>query len=231
VAENRNVVVIGAGPNGLTAAAALAKEGLRPVVLERRPIVGGVAVTEEFSPGFRVSSLLHAAGPFLPSIASSLGLARHGLAFIQTEVRVLAVAPDGGAIALYGDPHRTAAGLEKLSPHDAKGYLDFHQSLGRIGKVLEPLLTMTPPSIDDPGLPALWDLFGVGRKFRALPRRDAFRMLRWGPMAVADLVSEFFETELLRATIAARGIYGAFRQRPTPTRRVPRRSSGAAWER
>jgi phytoene dehydrogenase-like protein len=69
---------------------------------------------------------------------------------------------------------------------------------------------MTPPSIDDPSLGELWRLLGVGRKFRALPRRDAFRLLRWGPMAVADLVSEFFESELLRATIAARGIYGTF---------------------
>ena len=69
---------------------------------------------------------------------------------------------------------------------------------------------MTPPSIDDPSFSEMWDLFGVGRKFRALPRRDAFRLLRWGPMAVADLVSEFFETELLRAAIAARGISGTF---------------------
>ena len=69
---------------------------------------------------------------------------------------------------------------------------------------------MTPPSIDDPSFGEMWELLGVGRKFRALPRRDAFRLLRWGPMAVADLVSEFFETERLRAVVAARGIYGAF---------------------
>jgi phytoene dehydrogenase-like protein len=209
VAEQR-VVVIGAGPNGLTAAAFLAKAGWKPVVLERRPVVGGIAVTEEFAPGFRVSSVLHAAGPYLPSIASALDLARHGLSFIQTEVRVLAAALDGRSIALYSDPRKTAAELEDVSARDARGYLDFHESLGRIGKVLEPLLTMTPPSIDEPGFPAVWELLGIGRKFRALPRKDAFRMLRWGPMAVADLVSEFFETELLRAAVAARGVYGAF---------------------
>ena len=69
---------------------------------------------------------------------------------------------------------------------------------------------MTPPSIHDPSLSEMWDLLGVGRRFRGLPRRDAFRLLRWGPMAVADLVSEFFESELLRAAVAARGIYGTF---------------------
>lgn len=210
MAEKRDVVVIGAGPNGLTAAAYLAKAGLKPIVLERREVVGGLAVTEEFAPGFRVSSVFHAAGPFLPAVVRDLELSRHGLAFLQPDVRVFAPAPDGRAIVLYGDAAKTARELEKTSPHDAKGYLAFHESLGRIGRVLAPLVTMTPPSIDAPGLGAMWDLLGVGRRFRALPRRDAFRLLRWGPMAVADLVSEFFQTELLRAAVAARGIFGAF---------------------
>lgn len=210
MAEQRDVVIIGGGPNGLVAACYLAKAGHKPIVLEKRGVVGGVAVTEEFAPGFKTSSVFHAAGPFLPSIARDLGLEKHGLSFIQTEVRVFAPAPDGRSVTLYGDSKRTASELEKASPHDAKGYLSFQDTLGRIGKVLEPLLTMTPPSIDDPSLGEMWNLLGLGRKFRALPRRDAFRLLRWGPMAVADLVAEFFETELLRATVAARGIYGTF---------------------
>ncbi len=210
MAENKDVVIVGGGPNGLVAACFLAKAGLKTVVLEKRGVVGGVAVTEEFAPGFRTSSVLHAAGPFLPSIARDLGLDRHGLSFIQTEVRVFAPGPDGRSFTLYGDAARTAAEIGKVSAHDAKGYLAFHESLGRIGRLLEPFLTMTPPSIDDPSLGELWQLLGVGRKFRALPKRDAFRLLRWGPMAVADLVAEFFETELLRATVAARGIYGTF---------------------
>ena len=213
MAVKKDAVVIGGGVNGLTAAAYLAKAGLSTVVLESRETLGGIAVTEEFAPGFRVSTVLHAAGPFLASIARELDLARHGLSWIETEARVFAPSADGGggpAFALYGDAARTARDLEKVSAHDARGYLTFHESLGRIGRVLEPLLRMTPPSIDDPSFGEMWELLGVGRKFRALPRRDAFRLLRWGPMAVADLVSEFFETELLRAVVAARGIYGAF---------------------
>ena len=208
--DARSIAIVGGGPNGLVAACYLAKAGWKPIVLERRASVGGVASTEEFAPGFRCSSVLHVAGPFLPSIASDLGLDRHGLSWIHSEVRVFAAEPDGRGIRLYGDPRKTAAELEAVSPHDARGYLVFHESLGRIGRVLEPLLTMTPPSIDDPSFGEMWDLFGVGRRFHALPRRDAFRLLRWGPMAVADLVSEFFETELLRAAVAARGIYGTF---------------------
>lgn len=210
MAEKKDVVVVGGGPNGLVAACYLAKAGLKTVVLERRPVVGGIAVTEEFAPGFKVSSVLHTAGPFLPSIARDLGLDRHGLSTIETEARVFAPALDGPSITLYADARKTAAGLERLSAHDAKGYLAFQDSLSRIGRLLEPFLTMTPPSIDDPSLSEMWQLLGVGRKFRALPKKDAFRLLRWGPMAVADLVAEFFETELLRAAIAARGIYGVF---------------------
>ncbi|MEP6993778.1 MAG: NAD(P)/FAD-dependent oxidoreductase [Acidobacteriota bacterium] len=208
--QARDVVIVGGGPNGLVAACYLAKAGRKPLVLERRATVGGVAVTEEFAPGFRCSSVLHGAGPFLPSISADLGLDRHGLSWIPSDTRVFAPGPDGRAIRLYADAEKTARELEKISAHDAKGYLAFHASLGRIGRVLAPLVTMTPPSIDDPSFSEMWNLFGVGRRFKALPRRDAFRLLRWGPMAVADLVSEFFETELLRAAVAGRGIFGAF---------------------
>jgi phytoene dehydrogenase-like protein len=76
--------------------------------------------------------------------------------------------------------------------------MTFHESLGRIGGVLGPLVSMTPPSIDDPSFGELWELFGVGRKFRGLPRRDAFRLLRWGRWRSRISSSEFFDTELLR---------------------------------
>ena len=129
--ERKDAVVIGGGVNGLTAAAYLAKQGLQTVVVERRDALGGIAVTGELAPGFRVSTLLHASGPFLGSIARELDLTRNGLSWIETEARVFVPSADGGpAFALYGDAVRTARELEKISAHDAKGYLAFHESLG-----------------------------------------------------------------------------------------------------
>ncbi len=210
MADERDIVVIGGGHNGLVAACYFARAGFRPLVLERREIVGGAAVTEEIHPGFRCPTLAHSAGPLLPRIAADLGLARHGFRTLRPEVRVLALSPEGKHLPLYDDPSRTAAALARHSERDARRYGEFHESLGRIGAMTAPLLSLTPPSVDDPEAGEVWRMLKLGREFRGLPRKDAYRLLRWGPMAVADLVAEWFETELLRAAIAARGTYGMF---------------------
>jgi phytoene dehydrogenase-like protein len=208
--KSYDIIIIGAGHNGLVAACYLARAGLKTLVLERRDVVGGGAVTEEIHPGFRCSTLAHTAAPFFAKIAKDLQLTQCGLELIQPEVRVLALDPEGRSLCLYNDTNRTAAELAKFSVTDARIYSEFAQSFARIGKVLAPLLTMTPPAIDKPAVGELWNLGKLGRSFRGLGKQDAYRLLRWGPMAVADLVSEFFATELLRATVAARGVCGAF---------------------
>ena len=209
MANARDLVIVGGGHNGLVAACYLAKAGLKPLVLESRDVVGGCAVTEEFYPGFRCSALAHAASPLLPHIFEDLHLERHGLDFIKPEVSLLALNGEGLALTIYNDEERTARELESISANDAKHYPKFCDSFRRIGRVLAPLLTMTPPSIDSPTMGELWNLGKLGLKFRILDKRDAYRLLRYGPMAVADLAGEWFETELLRAVVAARGIFGA----------------------
>src|SRR2546423_10150809 len=205
-----DVTIVGAGHNGLVAACHLAKNGLKTLVLERREIVGGGAVTEELHPGFRCSTLDHATGPLATQIADELNLSRFGLELITPEARVLALSPDGRSICIYNDVGQTVGEIEKFSTSDAKSYPEFINSFARIGRVLAPLISMTPPSIDQLTAADLWQLGKVGLAFRGLGKKDEYRLLRWGPMAVADLVGEWFETELLRATVAARGIYGAF---------------------
>ena len=200
------VIVVGAGINGLTAAAYLAKAGLSPLVLERRSVLGGMAETLEFHPGYRCSPVAQSAGPMLPGILRDLGLG--GVSFLRPEVRVFAPSSDGRALLLHDEPRRTASELARFSEKDARHWPEFHESLARIGRLLQPLLSATPPSPDKPSVGDAFGLLKAGRGFRALSDKDAWRLLRWGPMAVADFASEWFDTELLRAAIAGRGIYG-----------------------
>jgi phytoene dehydrogenase-like protein len=204
-----DVTIVGAGHNGLVAACYLAKSGLKTLVLEAREVVGGGAVTEEIHPGFRCSTLDHATGPVSSQIVADLNLARQGLEMITPEARVLALSPDGRSLCIYNDVGRTVSEIEKFSANDARSYPEFVDSFSRIGRMLAPLLSITPPAIDRPTKTDLWQLGKVGLAFRGLGKKDEYRLLRWAPMAVADLVSEWFETELIRATVAARGIHGA----------------------
>jgi phytoene dehydrogenase-like protein len=209
VAAAREIVIIGGGHNALVAAFYLAKKGLRPLVLERRTIVGGAAVTEEFHPGFRCSTLAHSGGPPLASILKDMQLARHGLERLESPIRLFAPTPDGRALLLYSDPVQSARQIEHFSKRDAAGYLELHNTLARIAPILGELLVLTPPVIEKPSKADLWKLLKVGRKVRGLGKKDMMRLIRWGPMAAADFVAEFFETEPLRAGVAARGVFGA----------------------
>ncbi len=206
---NRQVVILGAGHNGLITAFYLAKAGLKPLVLERRAVVGGAAITDEFHPGFKCSTLAHSAGPLAPQIIRDMQLECHSLQVIQPSVRVFAPAPDGRALVLHDNVAKSSEAIAKFSPKDAEKFPEFSRTLGRMAKVLNQVLSQTPPSIDEPSRGDIWHMVKTGKALRGLGKKDMFRLLRWGPMAVADLAAEWFETELLRATVAARGIFGA----------------------
>ncbi|HZU32327.1 MAG TPA: NAD(P)/FAD-dependent oxidoreductase, partial [Candidatus Angelobacter sp.] len=208
MAETRDVVIIGGGHNGLVTAFYLAKAGFKPLVLERRSQTGGAAITEEFSPGFRCSTLAHSTGPLLPEVVRDMQLERHGLKSITPEIGVTALSPDDRALSLSNDAKLAAQEIAKFSQKDAVHYPVFQESLQKIGRVIGDALKLAPPNIDDPSRSDLWAMLQTGRNLRKLGKKDMYRLLRWGPMAVADLVAEFFETELLRAVIAARGIFG-----------------------
>ena len=201
-------ILIGSGVNGLVAAFYLAKAGHKPIVLERRSVVGGAAVTEEFAPGFRAPSLAHAFGPLRASIVRDMNLERRGVRFLHPDPRLVAIAPDGRALPFGRDPRQTAEAIRPFSAADAAKYGDFCETLQRAAAFVDRLMEMTPPRIDAPSTGELWELLKVGRRFRGLGKADEFRLLRWGPMAVADLVAEWFETDLLQAAVAAPGIFG-----------------------
>src|SRR5947207_823732 len=205
----RDIIIIGAGHNGLIAAYYLARAGFKALVLERRDIVGGACTTGEFHPGFR-ASLASSTGPLSSQIVNDLQLHRYGLEFIQPQVRVAALNLNSPPICIYEDGKRTADELAKHSKLDSEKYSEFLSCFKNIGRALTPLLAMTPPNLDAPSRSELWDLGKLGWKIRGLGKKDEYRLLRYGPMAVADLAAEWFENETLRAIVAARGIFGAF---------------------
>jgi phytoene dehydrogenase-like protein len=202
------IIIIGAGHNGLVAAFYLAKAGLKPIVLERRDVVGGAAITGEISPGYRVPALAHAIGPLRPSIVRDMELERRGVTFVRPDPRLAAVSLDRPALVFSPDVRRTADAIRPHSAADAECYPEFCGALARLGAFAGALIDRIPPALDASSAGELWELVQAGRRFRSLGRADGFRLLRWAPMAAADLVAEWFETDLLQAAVAARGVFG-----------------------
>lgn len=205
----QQVVLIGGGHNALITAFYLAKGGFKPVVLERRDVPGGGAITEEFHPGFRASTLSHALGPLRADIAREMQLEKFDLQIFRPDPRVFAPLPDGRGLLFYEDAAKTAGAITHFSARDGTRYAEFAKALEKNAEVVSQLASITPPGIDKPSPEDWWNLLRTGLHIRGLGKNGIFDLLRWGPMAVADFVAEFFETELLRAVTAARGIFGA----------------------
>jgi phytoene dehydrogenase-like protein len=204
----QRVALIGGGHNALITAFYLAKGGFKPLVLERREMIGGGAITEEFHPGFHASTLSHTVGPLRADIARDLEFHKLDCEILRPDPRVFAPTPDGKSLLFYNDHAKTAVEIARHSEIDAAKYTQFAETLDHLFSVVGELISMTPPAIDTPSPEDFWNLFKAGRSVRSLGKHGIFDLLRWGPMAVADFVSEFFETDLLRAVIAARGIFG-----------------------
>ena len=202
-----DVAIIGGGHNGLVAAYYLAKGGLRPVVFERRDVVGGGALTAEIHPGFRCPVLSHET-LLQNQIARDMNLERHGLTLLTPGARACALSAAGAPLVIHDDHAVTAEGIRRFSTKDAAAYPAFRKAIESVASVLGSTFDAAPPDIDHPGPRDLWNLLQTGRRFRALGKRDGYRLLRWLPMPVSDLMHEWFETDLLRATLAAPGLSG-----------------------
>ena len=205
--RTRDVIVIGGGHNGLACAAYLARAGLDVLVLERRPVLGGAAVTEEPWPGYRVSSASYVVSLMPPRIVSELGLRRFGYRVSIIDPDYWCPFPDGSALTLWGDVERTAEEIARFSKADADAYREFDRYFERVGRLLRDLLFVTPPNLSLRDLPA-W--LGVARKLRHWTGRDVAEMVRLFTISGADFLDEWFEDERVKGALATQAIIGAW---------------------
>jgi phytoene dehydrogenase-like protein len=198
-----DVIVVGGGVNGLVTAAYLAKAGRKTLLLEKKGILGGIAVTEEFFPGHRFSSLVDGAGYLSPAVASDLKLSQHGLEIIPVDPIVYSLQPDGRHLMISQDVSATSKEIAKFSEVDATAYPLFVETLGKISTVIEGFMHLTPPDLPELGLKDLIDLLPLLKPVRKIGRKDFAQVLRIMPMPVADLLDEWFESDAVKGAIAA----------------------------
>ncbi|HEY3216765.1 MAG TPA: NAD(P)/FAD-dependent oxidoreductase [Candidatus Eisenbacteria bacterium] len=198
-----DVVVIGAGTNGLVAAAALGQAGLRVLVLERENAVGGLGRSVEFAPGFRAAPFSIDPGWLPPAVARSLGLATLERRSLDAPVSV--AMGKGAFLTLWGDPARAAQTIHGISGADAARWPDFTARLARLAGFLEVLYGMPAPDVDLP--PGEWlPMLGLLRRLRGLGRADSIELLRILPMSVWELLDDTFESDSVKAAVAPTGV-------------------------
>ncbi|MDP9119307.1 MAG: FAD-dependent oxidoreductase, partial [Actinomycetota bacterium] len=191
------VVVIGAGHNGLIAAAYLAKDGRRVTVLERGDEVGGILRGAEIAPGFIAPGVAHTVGRLRSSIVDDLQLAGHGLELLTPSVRLFAPQLDGSSVTFWGDVARTTEELRERNRGDAEAFVSFDRKVRAVASFLAHVNVATPPDISAPTIGDAISGLKMGWAFRGLGARYGREAIRAMPMAVADLVQEVFEDEAI----------------------------------
>lgn len=204
-----DALIIGGGHNGLVTAAYLARAGKKVLVLERRHVLGGAAVTEEIYPGFKYTVFSYVVSLLRPEIIRELDLPRHGLKILPLPSTFTPL-PNGDYLAAWDDHDLTRREIYRHSPRDAEAYADYSRQMFRMARAVKPILNMIPP---DPAALSPDDLLGLlklGGHARGLEPQDFYSLAKLMTMSAADLLDEWFECEPLKATKSASGIIGTF---------------------
>ncbi len=207
-----DVIVIGGGHNGLTTATFLAREKLRVLLLEKRNILGGVAAGEEFYPGYFTNGLVHDTSAVRSDVVQNLQLEKFGLVVDKRRPDIALLSEDGKSIRLQSNVDATAAEINKFSTKDGTAYRNYHNFLNKVSKVVNDLMDHPPPkfSIENLTMAGIVELARKGLKLKGLGNKTMVELLRIAPMCLADFLNELFETDFLKAGIAAPALNGSY---------------------
>src|SRR5580704_3148688 len=207
--KSYDAIVIGAGHNGLTAAAYLSRAGLSTLVVERREIVGGCCVTEEIAPGCRASTTSYVASMLRPTIIRDLDLGGHGLRMVPCDPGLLVPFPqDNEVLAWWADRDRTLAGFRKLSPHDADTFVRVDEQLKKLARYLQPFFLEAPPDPSPRGVNGWLELLRVGKRFRGISGDEIAQLVSFLTGSLGEFLDRHYESEKMKTMFLANNVYG-----------------------
>src|SRR5213593_4756719 len=205
-----DVIVIGGGHNGLTHAAYLQRAGKKGLVLERRHVLGGAAVTEEIFPGFKFSVCSYVVSLLRPEIIRELDLPRHGLEILPLDGTFTPSIDGDKYLWRVNDHAKTMREIRRHSRADADAYEEFGKAMVQMCRFVKPILSMTPPDPTTLNPRDLMKLLFLGRRFQGLSSEDKYNQVQLMTMSAIDFLDQWFETDILKATMSASGIIGTF---------------------
>src|SRR5579863_3498035 len=209
MANSYDVIVIGGGHNGLVNAAYLARAGKKVLVLERRYVLGGAACTEEVFPGFKFSVCSYVVSLLRPEIIRDLDLPRHGLEILPLDGTFTPM-PSGDYLWRVNDHGRTHREIARHSKLDAEAYDEFGKAMQAMCRFVKPILSMVPPDPSTLNPRELMKLLFIGKRFQGMTSDDKYNQVQLMTMSAIDFLDQWFETDVLKATMSASGIIGTF---------------------
>ena len=203
-----DAIVVGAGHNGLTTAAYLARAGFSTLVLERREIVGGCCVTEQIAPGCRASTTSYVASMLRPEVIHDLRLNEFGLRMVPCDPAIQVAFPDGRVVPWWANRDRAIAEFNKHSPKDAERFVTIDDRLKKLARYLQPFFLEPPPQVEAASMQGWADLFRVGKRFRGISNGDVSQLISFLTGSLGEFLDNNYESETLKTLFLANNVYG-----------------------